>query len=59
MDFTWTNLWQRLAEAQVSRVSFSIDSMDEKFTMKLEEEKILWRAIEALKHVKTQVWIHT
>ena len=33
---------KKLAEYKVSRVSVSIDSMDEKFMMKLEEEKI-WK----------------
>ena len=44
---------KRLAEAQVSRVSVSIDSMDEKIHDEIRGRKDSWRrAIEALKHVK-------
>ena len=44
---------KRLAEANVSRVSVSIDSMDEKIHDEIRGRKDSWRrAIEALKHVK-------
>ena len=43
----------RLAEAKVSRVSVSIDSMDEKIHDEIRGRKDSWRrAIEALKHVQ-------
>tara|TARA_X000000950_G_scaffold275881_1_gene362907 strand:- start:1160 stop:2224 length:1065 start_codon:yes stop_codon:yes gene_type:complete len=44
---------QKLADAQVSRVSVSIDSMDEKIHDEIRGRKDSWRrAIEALEHVK-------
>ena len=44
---------QKLANAQVSRVSVSIDSMDEKIHDEIRGRKDSWkRAIEALEHVK-------
>ena len=44
---------QKLADANVSRVSVSIDSMDEKIHDEIRGRKDSWRrAIEALKHVK-------
>ena len=43
---------KRLAEYKVSRVSVSIDSMDKKFMMKLEEEKNLEKSYMTLEHVK-------
>src|SRR5210317_2212525 len=44
---------KRLAEANVSRVSVSIDSMDEKIHDEIRGRKESWkRAIEALKHVR-------
>ena len=52
--------WQKnLAEYKVSRVSVSIDSMDEKIHDEIRGRKESWRrAIEGLKHVKLLVWIH-
>ena len=44
---------KKLAEYKVSRVSVSIDSMDEKIHDEIRGRKESWkRAIEALKHVK-------
>ena len=44
---------QKLADAQVSRVSVSIDSMDQKIHDEIRGRKDSWRrAIEALEHVK-------
>ena len=47
MDTIDKKMAKKLAEYKVSRVSVSIDSMDEKIRMKLEEEKThgeeLWR----------------
>ena len=43
----------RLAEAKVSRVSVSIDSMDEKIHDEIRGRKDSWRrAMEGLKHVQ-------
>ena len=50
---------KKLAEYKVSRVSVSIDSMDEKIHDEIRGRKDSWkRAIEALKHVKMLEWIH-
>ena len=44
---------EKLADANVSRVSVSIDSMDEKIHDEIRGRKDSWRrAMEALKHVK-------
>ena len=44
---------EKLAQYKVSRVSVSIDSMDEKIHDEIRGRKDSWRrAIEALKHVK-------
>ena len=47
------NMAKRLAEAYVSRVSVSIDSMDEKIHDEIRGRKEAWkRAIAGLEHVK-------
>ena len=43
---------KKLADYKVSRVSVSIDSMDEKIHDEIREEKFLRRAIDGLKHVQ-------
>ena len=46
---------KKLAEYKVSRVSVSIDSMDEKIHDEIRGRKESWkRAIEALEHVKNE-----
>ena len=49
---------KRLAEAGVSRVSVSIDSMDEKSMMRSEGERSWRRAMEGLKHVQNAGMTH-
>ena len=43
---------KKLADYKVSRVSVSIDSMDEKIHDDIGQERVMERAIEALKHVQ-------
>ena len=51
---------KKLSEYKVSRVSVSIDSMDEKIHDEIRGRKDSWRrAMEALKHVRNNEWILT
>ena len=51
---------KNLADHKVSRVSVSIDSMDEKVHDEIRgKKKFMEKAIEALEHVKDAEWIHT
>ena len=51
---------KRLAEANVSRVSVSIDSMDEKIHDEIRGRKDSWRrAMEVKNMYRSMEWIHT